>query len=596
MTRDRTDIQQIKERIDIASIISRYVTLTKSGSSYKGRCPFHKDDTPSFWVSPDKGLWHCFGCNEGGDLFAFLMKIEKLSFVEAAERLAAEAGVSLSKRNDKAREDLFSVNIAVAHWFTKNLTNNAGGRRAREYLINRGYPEEVWKRFGLGYAPAGGHSLQKRFAEQYGMKQLIDLGLLIKRDNGTVYDRFRDRVIFPIYDLSNHPIAFGGRAFAGEPKYLNSPKTGVFDKGNQLYGLSWARNALREKKTAILVEGYTDVISLHLAGITNAVGSMGTSLTRGQADLLGRFAEEVVIAYDRDMAGGMASLRGMGILRNRGLSVRVARLPQGDDPDSLVRRDGGEEMLKAVDAAVPFHIFYIESLKERHDTASITGKEAMLEEVRLFYQEITSLPLRKEITTRLEDILGLPPDDVEKALSSGRLEIPEADSQQERTSDPEKRHWDPEQTILSLILHGHVTWDRVGAHVSVEDFSPRYRPIVTALSETRGPVDPSSLVDGLDEEMIQQVSYLALAEPRYSDVEKVLQDALTRLAALPEIEKELARLRVETESAEKAGDHRLLNELQRAYRELTAKRLSRRRKDGKTQAAGQRRANADNAH
>jgi len=587
MKGDRTDVDQIKERIDIASVISRYVTLTKAGSSYKGRCPFHKDDTPSFWVSPDKGLWHCFGCSEGGDLFAFLMKIEKLSFPEAVERLAAEAGVTLSKRTDNVREDLFAINIEVARWFEKNLTNSAGGRRGREYLINRGYPEETWERFGLGYAPAGGHSLQKRFAGKYGTKALVDLGLLIERDDGSAYDRFRDRVIFPIFDLSNRPIAFGGRAFAGDPKYLNSPKTRLFDKSGQLYGLSWTRDTLREKKMAVLVEGYTDVISLHLAGITNAVGSMGTSLTHGQADLLGRFAEEVVISYDRDLAGGMASLRGMSILRNRGLSVRVARLPQGEDPDSLVRRDGAEEMLKAVDAAIPFHMFYIESLKERHDTASITGKEAILKETRSFYQEIA---------TRLAEILDLPPDALAQELSRGRSSADAREPRQQQATDEKKRHWDPQQVILSLILHGHVTWDRVAAHVSADDFSPQYRPMVAALSETRGPVDTSSLVTGLDEETLQQMSYLALAEPQYNDVERALQDALTRLVELPEIEKELARIRVEIESAEKVGDHHAIDDLQRAYSMLVAKRLSRRRRDGKTQTAGQGQARADNAH
>jgi len=584
MSAERADVQQIKDRIDIVSVISRYVTLTKAGSSHKGRCPFHKDDTPSFWVSPEKGLWHCFGCGAGGDVIGFLMKIENIPFVEAAERLATEAGLSFAAhKGDNSRDDLFEISIAVSRWFADNLTNSPAGRRGREYLVERGYPEETWDRFGLGYALPGWDHLRKRFEGKYDVKPLVDLGLLVRKDDGTTYDRFRDRVIFPILDLSGRPIAFGGRTFEGEPKYLNSPKTALFDKGDHLYGLSWARETMQKEGSAVLVEGYTDVISLHLAGITNAVGSMGTSLTQGQAHLLGRFVKEVVISYDRDTAGGMASLRGMQILRNHGLSVRVVRLPEGDDPDSLVRREGAERMHQLIDAAAAFHIFYIESLKERHNTASIAGKEAALEEARPFFQGIRSLPLRQEIATRIAELLALPFDGLMQELARGRRQQrPEAGVEQE------EHHWDPQQVILSLLLRGDVTWDRVAALVSVEDFAARYRPIVEEIAQTRGQVDPSSMTTFLDEDSVRELSYLTLSEPLWSDVEKALQDALERLVELPEIESKLKNLRGKMEDAERSGDHRHLDELQRAYSTLVAQRLSRRRRDGKKQTAGQR--------
>jgi len=580
MSAERADVQQIKDRIDIVSVISRYVTLTKAGSSHKGRCPFHKDDTPSFWVSPEKGLWHCFGCGAGGDVIGFLMKIENIPFVEAAERLATEAGLSFAAHKaDGSRDELYEINIAVSRWYIDNLTNSAAGRRGREYLIKRGYPEETWDRFGLGYAPPGWDHLRKRFAGKYGVKPLIDLGFLVSKDNGTTYDRFRDRVIFPILDLSGRPIAFGGRAFEGEPKYLNSPKTALFDKGNHLYGLSWARETMQKEGSAVLVEGYTDVISLHLAGITNAVGSMGTSLTQGQAHLLGRFVKEVVISYDRDTAGGMASLRGMQILRNHGLSVRVVRLPEGDDPDSLVRREGAERMHQLIDAAAAFHIFYIESLKERHNMASIAGKEAALEEAKPFFQGIRSIPLRHEITVRLAKLLNLSFHDVKRELSLGR---------QANIEEAKEHHWDAQQVILSLLLRGDVTWERVAALVSVEDFDPQYQPIVEKIAQTRGQVDASSMTTFLDEDSAREVSYLTLSEPLWSDVEKALRDALERLVELPEIENKLKDLRGKMEDAERSDDHRHLDELQRAYSTLVAQRLSRRRRDGKKQAADQR--------
>jgi len=585
MSAERADVQQIKDRIDIVAVISRYVTLTKAGSNYKGRCPFHKDDTPSFSVSPEKGLWHCFGCGAGGDVIGFVMKIENISFVEAAERLATEAGLSFtSHKGDDSRDELYEISIAVSRWYADNLANSVAGRRGREYLIKRGYPEETWERFGLGYALPGWDHLRKRFSAKYGIKPLIDLGLLIRKDDSTTYDRFRDRVIFPILDLSGRPIAFGGRSFDGQPKYLNSPKTVLFDKGNHLYGLSWARESMQKEQSAVLVEGYTDVISLHVAGITNAVGSMGTSLTQGQAHLLSRFVKEVVISYDRDTAGGIASLRGMQILRNHGLSVRVVRLPEGDDPDSLVRREGAERMHQLIDAAAPFHVFYIESLKERHNMSTIGGKEAVLEEARPFFQGIRSLPLRQEITTRLAELLDLPFEGLMRELARGG-------SQRRREADieeEEERHWDPQRIILSLLLRGEVSWERVAALVSADDFAPRYRPIVERVSQTRGQVDVSSMTTFLDEDSAREVSYLTLSEPLWSDVEKALQDALDRLVELPEIEKKLRDLRGKMEDAERSGDRRHLDELQRAYSALVAQRLSRRKRDGKKQATGQR--------
>ena len=570
MRKEHADVQAIKDRIDIVSVISRYLTLTKSGANYKGHCPFHKDDTPSFMVSPEKGLWHCFGCGEGGDVFAFLMKIEKLSFPEAAERLASEVGLSLNRREDGEREKLRAINSEIAAYFSANLADSAAGSRGREYLIGRGYEEETWEQFGLGYALPGWENLKKRFAKRYGEKLLLDLGLLVAGKDSP-YDRFRDRVIFPIYDLAGQPIAFGGRAFEGEPKYLNSPKTALFDKGRHLYGLSWARDALRERHTAILVEGYTDVLSLHRAGVTHAVGSMGTALTQRQADLLARFAEEVVIVYDRDAAGGAASLRGMQILRNSGLSVRIATLPEGDDPDSLVRRDGAKRFLEIVDQAIPFHLSYLASLKERHDLTTIVGKERALTEARPFYQGIASLPLRQEIANRLSSLLELPVEGVIADLATGRVKrkpLEEVNRAEEK--------WGSQELILSLLLRKEVEWKRVRDVISMEDFSEQYRPIVKELALEGESFDLSAFLLRLDEESKRRVSSLVFAELTFTDVDKALQDALIKLVKRPAIERKLAALREELKDVEKKGDHERLNELQRAYSVLVTERLSRR--------------------
>ncbi len=566
---DRSDVEMVKARVDIVSLISRYLTLTKSGTRYKGHCPFHKDDTPSFYVDPEKGLWHCFGCGEGGDLFAFLMKIERISFPEALERLAAEAGVKLSRRGDGAREKLYEINTEVAKYFADNLRHPKIGKQARDYLISRGYGEELWKRFGLGYSLDEWEGLKRRFSKRYGTKALLDLGLLVRGRNESLYDRFRNRVIFPIYDLADRVIAFGGRAFSGEPKYLNSPQTPLFDKGRHLYGLSWAREEIAARRFAVLVEGYTDVLSLHAAGVENAIGSMGTALTRSQADLIARFADEVVIVYDRDAAGAAASVRGMQILRNAGLSVRVATLPEGEDPDSFVRQEGREGFLRIISDAIPFHIFFLDTLKERYDLTSLKGKEEAIDAVRPFYQGLNSLPLRQEVGSRLGEILDLPADEVIRELSRGR-----AIKQNQEIVEQEGAAWGEEEVILGLLLRGEVKWKEVSRIAGPEDFSPPYRALAEAIAEIGDPIDTKRVVSRVDEEAMRLASKLVIAPVVFSDATKALNDALARLVRLPVIERRLRELR---EEIKKTTDKAKVNELQRAYRALVAEKIARRR-------------------
>ena len=574
MDNRRADVRAIKEKIDIASVISRYVTLKKSGAGYKGRCPFHKDGSPSMTVNSEKGLWHCFGCGEGGDVIAFLMKIERLSFVEAAQRLADEAGVSFRSSESGEREKMREIHAAVAEHFADNLANRAEGRRAREYLLSRGFPEESWAAYGLGFALPGWENVKRAFAKKYGAKPLLDLGLLVEGKKGT-YDRFRDRTIFPIYDLSGRPIAFGGRSFEGEPKYLNSPKTPLFDKGRVLYGLSWAREAMAVGRTAILVEGYTDVLTLHRSGITEAVGSMGTALTQTQADLLGRFVDEVVICYDRDSAGGAASLRGMQILRNSGLAVRVAQLDEGEDPDSLVRREGPEPMRTAVEDAVDFHRFYVESLLQGHDAGSVVGKERILLEAKEFYGGIRSLPLRKEIVRMLADRLELPEEGVEREMGGQR---PDRVVEDVAARDPEVLG--EEEILLALLLRGSISWDRISASVSTSAFSEENRPIVAALEKTSGMHTIEETIESLDEEAKRRASFLALAPVTFSDAEKATQDALAKMVRIPDMEHRLADLDKQIGESAAAQDWERWGELTKQKAALVEERLARKGRNG----------------
>ena len=592
----RQDVQAIKERIDLVSVVSRYVTLTKAGSGHKGRCPFHKDDSPSFMVNGEKGLWHCFGCGEGGDVFGFLMKIEKLSFIEAAQRLADEAGVSLtSSREDGERDKLRGVIAAVAEHYAANLGNTAQGASARAYLESRGFDEAAWQRYGLGYALPGWENVKRAFGARFGHDALLQAGLLVEGEKGT-YDRFRDRTMFPICDLSGRPIAFGGRAFEGEPKYLNSPTTPLFDKGRQLYGLHWARDAMREAGHAVLVEGYTDVLTLHQAGIQNAVGSMGTSLTQGQADLLSRLVQEVVIAYDRDTAGGAGAVRGMQILRNSGLAVRVARYAEDEDPDSLVRKFGADAMRDAVRDAVPFHRFYLDSLAAKHDASSVVGKERILAEARDFYRGVQSLPLQQEIARGIADLLDLPPEGVAHALASR----PSRRAPEEEAADaPSEARWSAEDDLLALLLRGDVEWARVAGAASAADFSPAHRPIAEALANAPESHNISAWVverlreQGLDEQAAA-ASYYALAPVEFDDVERAFEDALDQAVRLPVLVRKLGNVGTQLRDAYAGNDRAEVDRLTREQlaleiekTSLAAKRAARRGIHGRDQGKAQ---------
>jgi DNA primase len=557
MPKPRADVNELKSRLDIASVISRYVTLVPSGSGFKAKCPFHKDDTPSMTVSPEKGLWHCFGCGEGGDVIAFVMKIERLPFVETIRRLGEEVGLSFDGAADGARDELRAVMADVANAFVRNLRSDAG-KKAREYLVGRGYPESCWMSYGLGYALPGWDNIKRAFSK-HGEETLLKLGLLVQGDKGT-YDRFRDRTIFPILDVSGRPVGFGGRAFDGDPKYLNSPQTPLFDKGRLVYGLSWARERMSQTRMAVLVEGYTDVLSLHEADIRNAVGSMGTSLTQGQAELLKRFVDEVTIAYDQDAAGSAASLRGMQILRNVGLNVRVAALPPGEEPDGFVRKQGAEAMQEILDTALPFHEFFIATLRSRHDVSTVRGKEQLLQDAREFYAAVRSSALREEIERKIAELTGL-------SIESVRRELPRQVRVQDEASElpPSTEHWGVEEHVLALVLRGQVSWETIASHLSPEDFSPRNRMIAECLAA--GTVQLRELLTELDEEGGRRASFYALA-PMEIDIEQAIADAKRWMGRLPAIERRLAAIDREISDSSDAEDWKRWEQLMKEKEEL----------------------------
>ena len=349
-------LEKVKEQNDIVDVISESVRLKRSGRNFSGLCPFHNEKSPSFSVSQEKQIYKCFGCGESGNVITFVMKNKNMTFIDAVKYLADRANIILEedKRVNpsvKKKELLYKVNVEAGRFFYSNLKNN---KIAKDYFINRGIRQETINRFGLGYAKDSWNSLLFHLRKLgFNENLLLEAGLVLTSEKtGNKYDRFRNRVMFPVFDYRGKVIGFGGRVLDdSKPKYLNSPETLVFQKGTNLYGLNFAIKSNMKERYFIIVEGYMDLITLHQYGITNVVASLGTALTVNQARLLKRYADKVIISYDADVAGQTATMRGLEILKDAGFDVRVLSIPQGKDPDEYVRVNGKDAFIKLINQA-----------------------------------------------------------------------------------------------------------------------------------------------------------------------------------------------------------------------------------------------------
>jgi DNA primase len=370
-------IQKVKESNDIVDIISETVKLKRAGRYYTGLCPFHHEKSPSFTVTSDKQIYKCFGCGEAGNVITFVMKTKNLDFVESVKLLAEKAHIEIATENPRARKEqeannkLYKINVEAARYFFSNLKIN---KTALSYFYRRGITQNTIVHFGLGYAPQGWNNIMN-FLKTKGYTELdmVNAGLIVKNENNKIYDRFRNRIIFPVFDYKGKVIGFGGRVLDdSKPKYLNSPETVLFKKGTNLYGLNFAVKNLKEK-TLIIVEGYMDCIALHQQGITNVVASLGTALTPSQAKLLKRYADKIIISYDADLAGQNATIRGLEILKTEGFDIRVLTVPEGKDPDEFIRNNGKEAFLSLINTSLPLTEYKLKMAKEGIDFKSPTG-------------------------------------------------------------------------------------------------------------------------------------------------------------------------------------------------------------------------------
>jgi DNA primase len=374
-------VEEVRRLADIVRLISDHVSLRRSGASWKGLCPFHQEKTPSFNVRAEPAVFHCFGCGEGGDVFKFVMLFERTSFPEAVEGVARRFGVPVPERSFDAgperreREQLLELTGAAAEHFRRNLWS-AAGNKAREYLLGRGFQKATLERIDAGAAAESWSDLLEALKPRFPVRLLVAAGLVLEKE-GRHYDRFRARAVFPIRNESGRVVAFGARSLDGsEPKYLNSPESLVYQKGRVLYGLSWAKDALRREGHLVLMEGYLDVGRALEAGIGQAAATCGTALTSGHAQLLRRFTDTILLNFDGDEAGQRATERGADLLLEAGLKVRVVELPDSHDPDSYIKALGPEAYRQRLEEAPPFMEWLIRRAQVRHDVATPSGKGA----------------------------------------------------------------------------------------------------------------------------------------------------------------------------------------------------------------------------
>src|SRR5438067_4612542 len=412
-------IQTLLARVDIVSVVDRYVPLKKAGANFAACCPFHTEKTPSFTVSPSKQFYHCFGCGAHGTAVGFLMEYGGKSFPDAVEELARDAGLEvprIERPGDKEREDasndIGAALLTAAKFYRGNLKASS---RAVDYLRARGLTGEVAARFGVGYAPDDWQSLAAVFPN-YDDEVLVEAGLVISADGGKRYDRFRDRVMFPIHDSRGRVIGFGGRVIdRGEPKYLNSPETPLFSKGRELYGLFLARDAIHKSGKVVVVEGYMDVVALAQHGVEYGVATLGTSTTPVHAQKLFRMADSVVFCFDGDAAGRKAAWRALEntlpVLLD-GKNARFLFLPDGEDPDDYVRKRGKADFERAVDNAVPLSEFLLSELSSRHPPINAEGRAAFLSAARPLVGTITAPMLAALLRRQLAEMAGLSEDEV----------------------------------------------------------------------------------------------------------------------------------------------------------------------------------------
>ena len=472
-------IQKIKEENDIVDIVSEVVTLKKTGKNYLGRCPFHNEKTPSFTVSSEKQIYKCFGCGEAGNVISFVMKTRNMAFPEAVKLLGEKVGIVVddadspgksSAANEKFKR-IYDINIQAARYFYTNLKRF---KAPYEYLKGRGITDETIKKFGIGFSLDNWQGIRSYLKQRgFSEEEILELGLTTKNEKGNIYDRFRNRIIFPVFNVSGRVIGFGGRVLDdSKPKYLNSPETPIFHKGTNLYGLNLAIKN-NQARTVIMVEGYMDVISLSQQGVTNVVATLGTALTEGQCKLLKRYIDTVIVSFDSDVAGQNATIRGLEILQKSGFDLKILQIPSGKDPDEFIRSFGREKFLNLVDGALPIIDFKLRMAEKGID---FSKQEMVIKYLKRVVSVLKDLdPLEKAVYIKqVSEKSGIGEEAIMESLDKNpNKSIENNKNHNINRKFGQKLYLEPgfvraERTVLSLALDKRLS-DKIFSNVSEDD-------------------------------------------------------------------------------------------------------------------------------
>ena len=550
-------IEEVRPKNDIVDVVSQYVRLTRRGSTYFGLCPFHNEKTPSFSVTPGKQMYYCFGCGAGGNVYNFIMEYENYTFGEALKHLADRAGVELPKieysrevrEKAEQRAELLEINKQAAQYYYYQLRTE-GGKIGYQYLSGRGLSEETMRKFGLGYSDKFGGGLYKFLKSKgYSDERLRESGLFNVDERHGMYDKFWISVIFPIMDVNIRVIGFGGRVMGdGKPKYLNSPETKIFDKSRNLYGLNIARTT--RKKYLILCEGYMDVISMHQAGFTNAVASLGTALTSGHASLLKRYTQEVLLLYDSDEAGIRAALRGIPILRDAGVSSRVVNLKPYKDPDEFIKNMGAEAFEERLGQASDSFMFRVSIAESEFPMDEPQGQNRFFERCAELLLELKDELERnlyiEAIVKKYRGQYGVSVEDLRKRVNTLALKgTPAENRTQPKTSGGQnkKKKESASDQAQKLMLTWLVTYpgifDKVAQYLNADDFIvPLYKEVAQMLfrqKEEEGQVNPAKLLNSFtDSEEQREVASLFNATihlETQQEQDRAFADTLLRIKA-----------------------------------------------------------------
>lgn len=517
-----SDVEEIKSRLHIIDIVGKRVTLKKAGRNFKGLCPFHNEKTPSFIVSPDRQTFHCFGCAKGGDIFTFVMEYDHVDFPEALEELASQAGVTLTRTmadtpQAKIKDKILEVNHLASEYYHYILTKHALGEHARQYLKNRGISEKSIKTFTLGYSPNSWDGLLKYLIKKgYDGKLLENAGLVIQKHNQSVshnsdfYDRFRGRVMFTLKDHRGHVVGFAGRVLKSdekEAKYINTPETPVYIKGNVLYGLDVTKAVIQKENEAVVMEGELDVISSFQAGIGNVVAIKGSALTEGHVHLLRRFTESVTFALDSDLAGDAAARRGIELADKAGLDLKVVVLPSGKDPDEAAR-ESPALLKKAVKDAIPVYDYFLSSSLKRHDAATAIGKKKISTELLPVFAKIDNAIVQGHYVKKLAKLLETSEETLMDAMRKMTKSSGFSSRVDARPDAGVKTRQDKlEVYLLALILQGNAK-ERFGeftSHIAISDITQLpVAKILTHLSDflASRPFEIAAFADVLPKELL----------------------------------------------------------------------------------------------